>query len=135
MPTADIPPSLRQFLMDVVHTYDELEILLLLYSRRPQADTAQGVAETLSFTPDAAGMALDHLTERGVLVRSATTPAEFHFPAGSAFEATTAELRRSYAESRIAIVQLMSQNALDRLKKSALLTFAEAFRLRGRKDG
>ncbi len=121
--------------MEYVQTYDQLEVLLLLYRRAGESLSYEGIADEVNLASDIAAVALDTLVQIEVLERAPGSPAQYRYPARSSFEAEVSELSRAYADGRIAIVQLMSQNALERLKKSALLTFAEAFRLRGRKDG
>lgn len=130
-----LSPAAQRFLLEFVHTYDELEVILLLFAQRPQPATCRELATRLNLSSEVVRTACSDLVGRGVLSQSQEPSRDVSYPQPSGFDSEVDELGRSYAESRVPIVQAMSQNALARVKKSALHTFAEAFRLRRPKDG
>jgi hypothetical protein len=130
-----LSPAAQRFLFDYVHTYDELEVLLLVSAQREQLLAVRELAARLNLSGEAVQTACEQLVTRGVLAWSDAAAVLIAYPTPNAFGSEIEELRQNYADSRVPIVQAMSQNALTRVKKSALVTFAEAFRLRRPKDG
>lgn len=124
--------DLRQFLFDHVCTYDELEVLLLL-QRRPELDwTVKTAAESRGLSTDACRQALEALAARGLLaIRGSGT---FRYaPASKELAASTRELQRVYLDDRFAIIQLMTTNAMDRVRAAALGRLGDALQLRDAK--
>jgi len=118
-----------------VHSYEELEILLLLHERREGRWSIDSVAAELRLPETLATTALAGLHARGLLERAPGEPGKFWYdPASSRCDAQIASLGRTYREDRFAVVEVMSASALGRIRSSALRTFAEAFRLRGPKN-
>lgn len=126
----DLPEGVRRLLLGPVDAFEKLEVLLALHartdaSRAAELATATGVAER---QVEAATAALEAagLVERhggGWRVRGASPDA----PA-------VAELAAAWAASRPAIMKVMTQRALERIRASAARAFADAFRLRRRDD-
>jgi hypothetical protein len=61
---------------------------------------------------------------------AASDPRFAYRPASSGIDAAAGRLDREYAERPIRIIQLMSANAIDRVRTAALHTFADAFVLK-----
>lgn len=123
--------DLRQFLLDNVTTYDELEALLLL-QRQPSVDwTSVAAAHTLALPVDHCEVALENLAARGLVVL-AGNPVAFRFaPASKELAEATEQLQHAYRNDRFAIVQLMTTNAMDRVRAAALDRLGGALQLRG----
>ncbi|ABS24303.1 MarR family transcriptional regulator [Anaeromyxobacter sp. Fw109-5] len=129
----EIAHDIRAFLLAYVESYEQLEILLLLH-REAAAWQPPGVADALKIPLSSAAASLDELAARGLLRRER---GGYRFdPGDPSVACLVAGLARAYEERRVAVIDLMSANAMDRIRRSALRTFAEAFRLRGtKKDG
>ena len=65
-----------------------------------------------------------------VATGAASEPRFAYRPASSAMDAAAGRLEREYAERPVRIIQLMSTNAIDRVRTAALHTFADAFVLK-----
>lgn len=125
--------DLRQFLFDNVATYDELETLLLL-QRQPALDwEANAAAQALGLPVDQCQTALESLAARGLLGRG-EGPGTFRYaPASKDLAQAAEQLQRAYLKDRFAIIQLMTTNAMDRVRAAALDRLGGALRLRDSK--
>jgi hypothetical protein len=131
---AEIPDDVQAFLRDYIGSYEELEVLLLLYRARDQwhhlaAVTAQlrlpGVSAETAETAEAL------VASRLLAVRGTSGEALYAYvPADPALEIAVTRLAQSYAEAPLAVMKVMTDNAMNRLRVSALQTFADAFVLR-----
>jgi len=127
--------DLGQFLFENVATYDELEVLLLLH-REPERDwTIDATAPALGLQAEACQAALQTLAAHGLLVLG-RRPATFRYaPASQPLDEATERLQRAYTEDRFTIVQIMTTNAMNRVRAAALDRLGGAIQLRdGRKS-
>lgn len=132
----DIPQDVQVLLSQDIQTFEQLEALLLL---RTDPTTVWGVAEVgarLNVSDEIALEALESLATTG-LVEATGSKASRGFrysPANRTLDDITARLASAYEQSRFEVLRLMSRNAVDRLRSSAIRTFANAFILKGKKD-
>jgi hypothetical protein len=125
--------DLQRFLLEHVISYEELDILLLLVRGAADAWSAKSVAEALGAGTGDCRIALESLVARGLLA-TAGDPAIFRYSPMTADVARRVDmLERTYREQRALVAMMMSSNALERVRTSAIRTFAEAFRLKGPK--
>jgi hypothetical protein len=127
----DASPKVSEFLRDYVSSYEELEVLLLL-AREARDWSADELAQALRAPSDSIAAAAESLVEVGGLVdaRAVSGQKRFVFAAKTdELRAQVAELDRAYAERRLAIVQIMTANAVDRVRGAAIRRFADSFRL------
>jgi hypothetical protein len=129
--TDELPSAVRQLLRDHVHAYEELELLLLMSSQPDAAWTPDDVAVRVRIDRSLAKEVLQRLHAQGVLAEEPAGPA---FRPAIAPEVLTA-LGRAYDVNRLAVMNFMSANALERLRTSALRAFASAFLLGKKQDG
>ena len=124
-------PDLRQFLFDNVASYDELELLLLL-QRQPELDwTVAMAAQELGLLADGCQVALENLAAHGLLVLG-VNPVTFRYsPASTQLGEGAEQLERAYRKDRFVIVQLMTTNAMDRVRAAALQKLRGAPQPRG----
>jgi hypothetical protein len=132
----DLPEDVRALLHEHIESYEQLEVLLLLRRERHQEWTIAGLATRLRVRAELIGQALEGLKAGGLVAVTAATPApRFAYrPASSGLDAAAGHLEREYLEWPIKIIQLMSANAIERLRTAALHTFADAFVLNKKKD-
>jgi predicted ArsR family transcriptional regulator len=133
LPASAAVEDLRQFLFDHVTSYDELALLLLAQRQPDVYWSAATAAESLGLSTEACRMALESLAAHGLLVGHSSR-AGFRYAPNSKTLATNADhLRRAYSDDRFAIVQMMTANAMVRVRGAAARNFGEALQQRGHK--
>ncbi|RYZ07565.1 MAG: hypothetical protein EOO73_11340 [Myxococcales bacterium] len=129
-PTPD--ESLRVFLREHLSGFEQLHALLCLAGGGERAWSAQDVALAIGLPLDLTESALQELVHTGGLVASSSRgrSAAYTFaPAGAGARELVSELARVYAEQPLAIIRMMNENALARVRSTAAHRLAEAFRL------
>jgi hypothetical protein len=122
--------DMRQFLFDHVATYDELEVLLLLQGQ-PELDwTIKTAAQELGLLGEACQVALENLAARGLLALGGNPTTFRYAPASKELGDAAERLQRAYLKDRFTIVQLMTTNAMDRVRAAALDRLGGALQLR-----
>jgi DNA-binding IclR family transcriptional regulator len=130
-----VPNMVQEFLRQHIESFEHLEVLLLLLRHHGQTWTAAAVAEHLQIEFELVSSALSHLTRQDLLRQDADGTAGFRYGPGTAkLEAEATALAKSYMHDRVRVILLMNEHAVTRIRLSALRTFAEAFRLRGREE-
>src|SRR5688572_28420767 len=138
MPEHGIPENVRLLLATSIETYDQLAMLLLLLEGPERDFTAEGVAELLSVSPSAAKSSLEHLAAAELLVVSQEPNAtRYRYgPRRPELDKAARGLAQAYQNRRIEVMQLMSANAIERVRSGAIRLFADAFLLgRSKKYG
>jgi hypothetical protein len=132
MDKSRVPDDVRVLLFQYIHTFEQLEVLLLLRSDPTRSWTANAVSEALKISAENAREALDRLGGTGLVdvTPDPSTPQFRYSPGNHALDETTARLATAYNDSRLEILRLMSSNALERLRSSAIRTFADSFVLK-----
>ncbi|WP_242370779.1 hypothetical protein [Anaeromyxobacter sp. SG26] len=130
----ELAPDIQAFMLASVDSYEQLEILLLLHREQAAPWTAAQVAEALQISLAAAASSLDELAGRRLLtVTRGSERSHRYAPADADTADVVDRLARAYEDRRVAVIDLMSANAMSRIRRSALRTFAEAFRVTGAK--
>lgn len=128
---SDPSEALQAFLRDSISSYEELEALLLLVRESGRSWTAGEIARALEVEVEGIVSALNQLAAvEGLLnVDDQSGQRRFQFaPKSELLPPIVEELATAYAEQRLAIVRLMSTNALDRVRSAAIRGLASAFR-------
>ena len=115
--------EVRRLVIEVVDSFEKLEILVQVM----RAGNAIAVAEDIA---TAVGMQVDDVEH---CVRALRSAGAFD-PSGPWASAVTS-LIAMYEADRIAVLELMTKTALDRVRKQAARVFADAFVLRPKKKG
>ena len=128
----DLPEDVRALLNEHIESYEQLEVLLLLRRERYEEWTIAGLAARLRVRDELIGSALEGLKAGGLVVATSAAPApRFAYrPTSSGLDAAAGRLDQEYAQRPIRIIQLMSANAIERVRTAALHTFADAFVLK-----
>jgi hypothetical protein len=128
----DLPEDVCALLHEHIESYEQLEVLLLLRRERHEEWTVAGLTARLRIRAELIGSALEGLKTGGLVAATgaASEPRFSYRPASSGIDAAAGRLEREYAERPIRIIQLMSANAIDRVRTAALHTFADAFVLK-----
>lgn len=123
---------LQAFLHDSISSYEELEALLLLVREGDRSWTDGELAEALKVHVEAISPALDQLASIEGLLEMHDQAGHRRFqyaPKSKMLRQVVEELAVAYAEQRLAIVQIMSANALNRVRGAAMRRLADAFRI------
>lgn len=134
MTQAGLDEALRQFLMVHVHSFEDLEVLLLARRLRGQKLDVEAAARTLNIDQELAASALNDLAASGLLSETMAGPSAYEYSAHGELGVRVEELVKAYDEQRVAVVTTIASNAILRVKRSAIKTFAEAFMLRKDRD-
>lgn len=128
----DLPEDVRALLHGHIESYEQLEVLLLLRRERYEDWTTEGLSARLHVREELVSSAVEGLEASGLvtMTRTAPIPRFAYRPTSSGLDAAAGRLDREYAERPIRIIQLMSANAIDRVRTAALHTFADAFVLK-----
>jgi hypothetical protein len=122
----DFPDDVQSFLSEHISSVAQLEVLLLLRSRRDQEWTPAEVAKALYTTPDIVAEQLADLQRRGLL--AVTDGSNLHYrywPSTPELDASVERLDVTYRERRVAVITYIYSQPVDKVR-----TFADAFRLR-----
>lgn len=130
--TVDDLEELRTFLRDHVSGFEELEVLLFMARSSGRVWSIPEVAKSLNLAEELTGGALEALAKNDKLLQRSSgvagSPA-FRYAPAPELQPLLTELQRAYDEERLNIVQIMSSNAVERVRSSAARRLADAFRL------
>jgi hypothetical protein len=129
MADLDVPADVQRFLQEHVESLEQLEILVLLQRRAELAWSALDVAEELRIRDSVAEEELRRLSARGLLAAAGSNAGlRFRYlPRSEALAQMTRRLVETYGTQRVAIMRLMTANAIQRLRSGALGVFSNAF--------
>jgi hypothetical protein len=128
---ADATP-LKELLFETVESIEELLVLVWFHDRGEGSDgDSEGAARDTGLSADAAEVALRSLAARGLLSSSSGSPKRFLYAPSSALRDALHEIVLEYRANPVQVMSLMTANAIERVRTSALRTFAECFRIRG----
>lgn len=131
--------DVQAFLRDRVESYEELRILLLLQTRPNESWAPSAVAAKLQMPEAVAEQNLRGLCRQGLLTPAVPldTGAFRYQPESPELAMLVEKLVETYENHQMEVVQMMTTNAIERLRARALRTFANAFLIgkKGGKDG
>ena len=129
--TPQVSPEVRDFLHDKILSYEQLETLLLLRSRRTETFSPRAVAELLHVPDQTAADLLDRMLRQHLLAMQ-VVGASIRFsygPESATLAGVIDQLAESYDHNRLDIMNLMNANAMERVRTQA----RNAFVLEGKK--
>jgi DNA-binding IclR family transcriptional regulator len=130
----ELPSEVRDFVIARVHTIESLETLVVLYGARPQPLSIAELEARVQLGAESIRTATEELARSG-LVQQNHGGIHYH-PRDAQLDRLASALAAAYKSHRVELLVLISNQALHRVRKGALDTFSEAFRLRGpKKDG
>lgn len=124
--------DLKRFLFEHVESYEELELIVWLRRQRERDWTAEEAGSELGISTSASRTGLQGLEQRGLVVKGALAGAFRYGPCSLEVAARLAQVDELYRNQRLAVVMLMSVNAIERLRLATLHRFADTLRLRDR---
>lgn len=136
MAEPNAPHELESFLRDYIESYEELKALICLRGDHESWRSVGAVASDCKMDEEAIAAALERLAHVGVLARRGEMAA-LEFRLHDDFRARSALFDRLAAEYRtntLRLIEIMNRNAIERVRSTALKTFADCFRIRGPHD-
>ena len=134
MTESRIPLGVAEFLRDQIQTYEQLEIVVRI-GRDPAAEhVISSLINDLKMDSRAGAAIVDQLSGAGLLTIIHDAAGDRVRCQGSA-ATPIARLAEIYESDRIELMSQMTQNALERVRTSALRTFSSAFVLGRKRDG
>lgn len=132
-----VPAEVRLLLRERVHSFEQLEALMLLHQQSGAALPARTVGQTLRIPEELAEEELRELAARELVVVQGAQPPLYRYGAASdELAAAVGALAREYADNRLGVVKLMSANAIARMRTGAIRAFSDAFLIKRKpKDG
>jgi hypothetical protein len=129
-----VPTEVVDFLRDHIQTYEQLEVLVRV-GRDPRLDhVIASLVMELNLDASAGAAVVSQLSEAGLLTivpDAAGDRVRCHADAAT----IVARLAQVYESDRMELMSQMTQNAIDRVRTSALRTFSSAFVLGRKRDG
>lgn len=127
----------QEVLRERIESFEELEILLLLRAERSRAWSVDEVAEWLRVTAGFAEPLVEKLRARDLIALRESEGARRYVYGARApeLDAAVAEIACAYETNRHEILRLMSANAIERVRTSAMRAFADAFLVGRKKHG
>ena len=123
--SAEVSAEVQDFLHDRILSYEQLETLLLLHSRRNETFSPTAVAELLHVPEQAAADLLDRMLRQRLLAMQ-VVGASIRFsygPDSAALAGVVDQLAESYSHDRLAVMDLMNANAMERVRTQARNAF------------
>lgn len=124
-----LPRDVEELLRERIETFEELEILLVLYANTAGEWTAEAVAQRLGAATSDVAEALEHL-RRAELVSSeqqGETTVFRYRPGSPALDTTVALLAAHHGHDRLDVIRALNANAIERVRTGAIRAFADAF--------
>jgi len=130
-----VPEDVRALLRERIESYEQLEMLFALRNDRRE-QTAAALSARFGIDRTLAQSALAELQTHGLAQARGrgAEPRYVYAPASAALEEAVSRLARLYVEQPIAVLRILSTNAIERVRTGALRAFADAFILRKGKD-
>jgi hypothetical protein len=129
--------ALRAFLFAHVESYEQLTALLVLY-RAAEAQTVAFVASELKVDVHEARLVVEKLAASKLVILEGKGGDALcrYSPASQDLALQVQALAVAYEDNQVRLVELMTANAIERMRTNALRAFADGFRWRGsKKDG
>jgi hypothetical protein len=115
--------EVRRLVIEVVDSFEKLEILVHVMRAGNALAAADDIAVAVGMKADEVERCIKTLRTAGV------------FDPSGAWASAVATLIAMYEADRIAVLELMTRTALERVRKQAARVFADAFVLKPRKKG
>jgi hypothetical protein len=134
MSDSSIPEDVRVLLREHMHSFEQLEALLLMRTDPTRDWSVEELAERLRISPALAEEAVKQLAASAIAEVS-SLPGEVLRYRGPRedFRIRVDRLASVYEESHLEVIMLMSAHSIERMRTGAVRAFADAFVIR-RKD-
>lgn len=134
MPESAELDDVKGFLAQHVEGLEELVVLAELEARRVERCTLAKLGDIIPLPLETTRDVLGKLAARGLVACSALEPAEYRFEPPEELREPFGRVLAHYRSDPLAVLMLLSSNAIERVRNAALHTFADAFRIGGPKS-
>jgi len=124
-----LPADVQALLRERIGSYEQLQILLQLFEDR-RAWSAQALAAHLRLSAALISDALAALVARGLVAAGCELPEPDYRYASGRHDAAVAGLAKAYQEQPLAVVRMLTELSIERVRADALRAFADAFLFR-----
>jgi hypothetical protein len=114
---------LQRFLLERVQSYEQLEILLLLFSSREFLWAPGAISDKLELSELDVSDALDALRSRGLVTALKQGAGFIYAPESAAMNRMVMDLATACESQRLEIMKAMTANAMQRLRNSTVNAF------------
>jgi hypothetical protein len=128
----ELPVEVRELLRERITSIEALEVAVALFESEGRARSVAELAAQLRLPESSVKGAMGELEIAGIAALEGAESARFQ-TSSPELERSLRSLVASYEKLRVEMLVFISQNAIRRVRTNALTTFAEAFRLQGRK--
>lgn len=126
MSNGEITKEIEHFIRDNIHSFEQLEVLLLVAGAPQKEWTAIEVSEKLYRQADSVASRLEDLRTRGILsVREHSGQLFYHYVPTAQLDDVIQSVESAYQVRKDAIIRLIFDRPPDSLK-----VFSDAFRIR-----
>jgi hypothetical protein len=127
-----VPIEVREFLLEYVHSYEQLEVLILMQQHSGQHWTAESIGEKLRISPESSAEALHQLWTKLIVDCISSSPLQYRISRPD-LSGILQSIQELYRQDRLLVMRLMNVNAIERVRTRALRDFANAFVIGERK--
>jgi len=128
-----VPPSaaIRRLLFAPLDSFEKLEVVVALYRASAHTSSVAALAKLCELSPDITSRTIDELARAGFVEGAEGLT---RLTAGTEDLAAIGELVAVYDDDRIVIVRALSEISMDKIRRMAARTFADAFNLRKKRE-
>lgn len=125
--TSDLPDGARRLLLGPIDSFEKLELLIALRSSGDSAERLDALETRTGAPTTVLERALGELAAAGIVVQQG---GGWRLAAAEGDRQAIDELVGAWSSNRTAVLNVMTQRSLDRIRASVASTFADAFSLR-----
>jgi len=136
MADTSFPPEFKQFLLEHIESYEDLEVLSWFQRQEEGSHSSvKEIGEGAGIPEQLARGAAVRLARSGLLSLTNEKSESFRYsPADADVRELAGRLVLEYRQNQLPVMALMTRNAIERVRNAALRTFADCFRVRGPKS-
>ncbi|MBZ0238767.1 MAG: hypothetical protein K8M05_41035 [Deltaproteobacteria bacterium] len=128
-PLSLMTPEIQRLLETTIDSFEKLEIVRCLWKRDTAPWSTERLGERVGTAADHIATSLDELTDAGI-VRATVRGREYVASKGGAHDARIEQLLALYEEDPLAIMRVINEIAVQRIRSMAARTFADSFLMR-----
>ena len=124
-----LPADVQTLLRERISSYEQLHVLLLLFQDRTEW-SAEALAAHFRLSTASMSATLSVLATQGLDVPAHEVPEPRYRYASGVHDAAVEALGYTYREQPLAVIRLMAEQSIERIRADALRAFADAFLFR-----
>jgi DNA-binding IclR family transcriptional regulator len=121
-----LPADVQALLRERIGSYEQLHILLLLFQDRTEW-SAEALAARFELPANSVSAAVSVLVTHGFVAANSESPAQKYRYASGVWDRAIEALVHAYQEQPLAVIRLLAEQSIERIRADALRAFADAF--------